>query len=1041
MPLPFDFLPENGRNVNVNLSTSSSASSSALLSDVRAQRAQREQQRVLEKSAIVLQKFWRERSQGAKFTQELLDKLDNGAVVSVDERARFLVVIFRRGWMTDETKRRRENALVKWFDQVSQTDPSAFIQPSPDWMTVLAILCLRAVSLIAQDPNSAQTAATLLKAIPSVFRDVTTAASDSGRIDFVEVLGRGGWVQELVIAMDKLIATNKKNPFLVPVTQLLTSPLSLSSSAHTRSLLYPLINHLLAIPALPSSLPIPALTHLSIHLPLFKSLLPLAAAEPEIIRQGRLSNEQGRTYLLANLAIFGITGGLLERSPPSSAVQWIKVIGSVLRSMTDGWGRWIEGIIEDDDEPIPKAEDDEDSDGEIVGSSKKRARRTSGRKSTRRQPLPKNISSKILLLAGRAHLVYLAATIISPASKLPSSSLGDFAAYALALLDAFRGSPKWESILEALLIETKGKAFSKRVWREGVRGRWTSSSNQKTWDTFMTNPSTPCLLLLTHIYCHYLLITPDAEFFTETVSGSNPLSLDEVLELAAVWRDLAYWSYMNGVAATGSPSNEGRGNEDVRALLTRGLTRISDRNARRKFAPDNFFVTISPGDLRGFIAAAVMEDAALTEQIAQGSEIDPADLPRWARARNRFTKRQMAYISPRLGLLNNLPMVLPFNTRLEIFQKFIDTDMVNLGLSRYSRRGIRATIHRTSLAEDGFNQLSDVGPMLKGRIGITFIDKFGQEEAGIDGGGLFKEFLTSLNKEVFNTDRGLWLATDQNELYPNPHSYATEPHQLAWYTFIGRVLGKAMYDGILVDVSFAGFFLAKWLGRSSSIDDLQSLDNELYKGLIVLKSYPRPEELSLNFTIVQEEFGQTQTIDLVPGGSDIPVTVENRHEYIQLVCRYKLDKQISAQSRAFFSGLSDIIDSKWLRMFDQKELQQVIGGEETPIDIDDLRANTEVSGFANDDTIQVFWKVVKGFNQQERRALLRFVTSCSRPPLLGFRQLSPRFGIRCSGNDTGRLPSASSCMNLLKLPSYDNEVALRSKLLQAINSNAGFDLS
>ena len=26
--------------------------------------------------------------------------------------------------------------------------------------------------------------------------------------------------------------------------------------------------------------------------------------------------------------------------------------------------------------------------------------------------------------------------------------------------------------------------------------------------------------------------------------------------------------------------------------------------------------------------------------------------------------------------------------------------------------------------------------------------------------------------------------------------------------------------------------VAKWLGRSTSLDDLQSLDNELYKGLI-----------------------------------------------------------------------------------------------------------------------------------------------------------------------------------------------------------------
>ena len=46
------------------------------------------------------------------------------------------------------------------------------------------------------------------------------------------------------------------------------------------------------------------------------------------------------------------------------------------------------------------------------------------------------------------------------------------------------------------------------------------------------------------------------------------------------------------------------------------------------------------------------------------------------------------------------------------------------------------------------------------------------------------------------------------------------------------MLGKALYEGILVDISFAGFFLAKWLGRQSYLDDLRSLDNELYKGLI-----------------------------------------------------------------------------------------------------------------------------------------------------------------------------------------------------------------
>jgi hypothetical protein len=63
------------------------------------------------------------------------------------------------------------------------------------------------------------------------------------------------------------------------------------------------------------------------------------------------------------------------------------------------------------------------------------------------------------------------------------------------------------------------------------------------------------------------------------------------------------------------------------------------------------------------------------------------------------------------------------------------------------------------------------------------------------------------------------------------------------------------------------------------------------------------------------EFGVARSIDLIPGGSDIAVTADNRQEYIQLVCKYKLDKQIAAQSRAFFHGLSDLIDSKCMSTF------------------------------------------------------------------------------------------------------------------------------
>jgi ubiquitin-protein ligase E3 C len=83
------------------------------------------------------------------------------------------------------------------------------------------------------------------------------------------------------------------------------------------------------------------------------------------------------------------------------------------------------------------------------------------------------------------------------------------------------------------------------------------------------------LLLLTHLYNHYLLITPDDEFFD--TANSNPLSLDEVLDLAGIWRDLAYHAYLNGVAPEGTKPVKGVGTEDERSLMTRGVTRIVER--------------------------------------------------------------------------------------------------------------------------------------------------------------------------------------------------------------------------------------------------------------------------------------------------------------------------------------------------------------------------------------------------------------------------------------------------------------------------------
>lgn len=53
-------------------------------------------------------------------------------------------------------------------------------------------------------------------------------------------------------------------------------------------------------------------------------------------------------------------------------------------------------------------------------------------------------------------------------------------------------------------------------------------------------------------------------------------------------------------------------------------------------------------------------------------------------------------------------------------------------------------------------------------------------------------------------------------------------------------------------------------------------------------------------------------------------------------------------------------------------------------------------------TIARFWDVLAEFDETQRRQLLKFVTSCSRPPLLGFKNLHPPFCVHFAGKEDSK---------------------------------------
>ena len=112
------------------------------------------------------------------------------------------------------------------------------------------------------------------------------------------------------------------------------------------------------------------------------------------------------------------------------------------------------------------------------------------------------------------------------------------------------------------------------------------------------------------------------------------------------------------------------------------------------------------------------------------------------------------------------------------------------------------------------------------RFKVIFIDNIGNEEMGIDAGGLFKEFLSKLTEKIFDPQLALFVETEVDRRhYPNVLSAFEDPENFRhYYQFIGMIVGKALYEGVLLKCRLARFFLNKVVSKSNQVDDLKAID-------------------------------------------------------------------------------------------------------------------------------------------------------------------------------------------------------------------------
>ncbi len=351
-------------------------------------------------------------------------------------------------------------------------------------------------------------------------------------------------------------------------------------------------------------------------------------------------------------------------------------------------------------------------------------------------------------------------------------------------------------------------------------------------------------------------------------------------------------------------------------------------------------------------------------------------------------------------------------------------------------------VRRQHILEDSYRQIqfpSHKVDILKTKLWIEF-----DNEIGLDYGGLAREWFYLLSKEMFNPYYGLfeYSATDNYTLQINPYSGVCNEEHLSYFKFIGRVAGMAVYHGKLLDGFFIRPFYKMMLDKAITLKDMESVDTEYYNSLLWIKEN-NPAELDLTFQVDEEHFGTTITRELRPGGAKIPVTDENKDEYIQAVIQWRFVSRVKDQMDAFKTGFNELVSLHLIKIFDEGELELLMCGIGA-IDVKDWKQNTVYKGdyHTNHIVIQWFWRVVLSFNNEMRSRLLQFVTGTSRVPMNGFKELygsnGPQlFTIEKWGN-INSFPRAHTCFNRLDLPPYESYQQLRDRLIRAIEGSEGF---
>lgn len=365
------------------------------------------------------------------------------------------------------------------------------------------------------------------------------------------------------------------------------------------------------------------------------------------------------------------------------------------------------------------------------------------------------------------------------------------------------------------------------------------------------------LLIFLYTLAHTLIITDDIEIH----DMDKPIPLHQLRRCIQVLKKLLYRACCTDIEQTGNMPSNYLGLSLI-AAASKTMRDLYDRSSRRPFCLPKLWI---------------IEDL----------------LDKDIRRCKTFANYERLLHTP---ILRICPFLVSFKRRLKLFERIVTTNRIEIQGQHNSnpfamdsglKPGIPVRIMRGRVLEDGLATMNKLGKDMRKRIVVHYLNEAGATEAGVDVGGLFKEFWTDLSAIAFDPNYALFRVTEGagNCMYPNPASGAAHgSDHVILFEFLGRILGKALYEGITIHPQFAHFFLSFLRGDYNylhMLPDLSTMDPQLYNNLMFLKNYDGDaEDLCLTFTIANDDFGGNKEVPLIPRGADIPVTNSNKQRYV-----------------------------------------------------------------------------------------------------------------------------------------------------------------